>query len=376
MKTSSRKEGAQNAEPVKMKDSEPGQTPKICKFEELKGQYKIMREIGRGSYGVVFKAVCTVDYDSDKGLEYYDRDEVEDDHDGIQRFAVKRIFPTINAPYILIEMYILKYIKGHEFVTNLVAGYRQESQVSLVFEYQRSQSFLVFVESISQDDIKCYLFQLLSAVKHLSDLGIVHRDIKPSNFLWDPKSRKGILIDFGLSEVETDENGEPIKNPENDLVQKIVDLQRKMSIKHRTGTKGYMPPETIFNSPNQGSKVDIWAVGVIMLSFLMRRHPIISLNNTSRVKNFTISNLLPLSIIYGSNEFKKVAHDNGYGILMPDDIPKERKPWYDLVNEDFKTDSDALDLLDKMMKLSQDDRVTAEEALSHPYFDSLKSNFC
>lgn len=247
-----------------------------------------MREIGRGSYGVVFKAICSVDYDENKGLEYYDKDEIEDDHDGIQRFAVKRIFPTINAPYILIEMYILKYIKGNEFVTNLVAGYRQESQVSLVFEYQRSQSFLVFVESITQDDIKSYLFQLLSAVKHLSDLGIVHRDIKPSNFLWDPKSKKGILIDFGLSEIEVDDNGEAIKFADNEIVKKIVTLQQKMSIKHRTGTKGYMPPETIFNSPTQGSKVDIWAVGVIMLSFLMRRHPIISLNNTSRVKNFTI----------------------------------------------------------------------------------------
>jgi serine/threonine protein kinase len=86
-----------------------------------------------------------VDYEESKGLEYYDRDEVEDDDEGIQRFAIKRIFPTINAPYILIEMLILKLIKGHEYITNLVAGYRKESQVSLVFEYQRSQSFLVSV---------------------------------------------------------------------------------------------------------------------------------------------------------------------------------------------------------------------------------------
>ena len=84
-----------------------------------------------------------VDYDESKGLEYYDRDEIEDKDDGVQRFAIKRIFPTINAPYILIEMLILKMIKGHEYITNLVAGYRKESQVSLVFEYQRSQSFLV-----------------------------------------------------------------------------------------------------------------------------------------------------------------------------------------------------------------------------------------
>ena len=312
-----------------------------------------------------------MDYDEGKGLEFYDRDEKEEVEDGIQRFAIKRIFPTINAPYILIEMLILKLIKGSKYVTNLVAGYRKESQVSLVFEYQRSQSFLVFVESISKEDIKQYLYQLLSAVKHLSDRGIVHRDIKPSNFLWDPKSKTGILIDFGLSEIETDENYNPCKHEDDEIVQQIVELQKRMNIKNRTGTKGYMPPETIFNSPVQGSAVDIWAVGVIMLSFLMRRHPIISLNNTSKVKNFTIANLLPLTIIFGSEEFKPIAHENGYGMLIPDDIPKKRTNWEDLVNAEFKEDRDALDLLDQMLKLDKHDRITAEDALNHRYFDNV-----
>jgi len=73
-----------------------------------------------------------------------------------------------------------------------------------------------------------------------------------------------------------------------------------MNIKNRTGTKGYMPPESIFSSPNQGTAVDIWAIGVILLSFLMRRHPIISLNNTTKIKNFTIANLVPLALIFGA----------------------------------------------------------------------------
>ena len=48
------------------------------------------------------------------------------------------------------------------------------------------------------------MYQLLKAVKHLTDYGVIHRDIKPSNFLYDPHSHTGLLIDFGLSEIEVD----------------------------------------------------------------------------------------------------------------------------------------------------------------------------
>lgn len=51
-----------------------------------------------GSYGVVFKAIK--------------QDESDVDEDGRRRaYAIKRIFPTINAAFILIEMLILKYLK-------------------------------------------------------------------------------------------------------------------------------------------------------------------------------------------------------------------------------------------------------------------------
>lgn len=63
------------------------------------------------------------DYDEAKGLEYYDSDNYEDDESSVPRYAIKRIFPTINAPFILIEMLILKLVKGHDNVTDLIAAY-------------------------------------------------------------------------------------------------------------------------------------------------------------------------------------------------------------------------------------------------------------
>lgn len=61
-------------------------------------------------------------------------------------------------------------------------------------------------------------------MQHLSKFGVVHRDIKPSNILWDPKSKKGVLIDFGLSEIETDTQNNPKVLPDNETVKKIADL--------------------------------------------------------------------------------------------------------------------------------------------------------
>lgn len=196
------------------------------------------REIGRGSYGVVFKAVRNDPDDTDEAGNR-------------RQYAIKRIFPTINAAFTLVEMLILKLVDGQQNNADLIQGYRLEGQVSLVFRYQKSQPHLTYLTKMNLTEIKYYMRTLLTAVARLSELGVMHRDIKPTNFLYDPQSRTGLLIDFGLSEIEVDSSGNP-KNQamkDNPDVVKICNLQKTMKIKNRTGTKGYMPPEALFNFP-------------------------------------------------------------------------------------------------------------------------------
>ena len=51
----------------------------------------------------------------------------------------------------------------------------------------------------------------------------MHRDIKPTNFLYDPDTRTGLLIDFGLSEIEMDHvSGNPRNPKHKDKIQ--IDL--------------------------------------------------------------------------------------------------------------------------------------------------------
>ena len=68
------------------------------------------------------------------------------------------------------------------------------------------------------------MYCMIKAVEHLASKGIMHRDIKPSNFLYDRNKKTGLLIDFGLSELELTSQGKPIKNEDNDVVKKICQL--------------------------------------------------------------------------------------------------------------------------------------------------------
>ena len=222
-------------------------------------------------------------------------------------------------------------------------------------------------------EVKHYMWCILKAVEHLTNKGIMHRDIKPSNFLYDQNTRTGLLIDFGLSELEMTQNFKPLKNEENDLVKQIAMLQKQQKIRNRTGTKGYMPPEALFNFSAQTSAVDVWACGVIFLSFCAKRHPVISTNNAQKIKSFTIANLIPLTCLFGSNAVCEIAFKYGYGVLIPDEMKRDRTEWTDIC---VVKDPEALDLLDKMLQLDHTQRITAEDALQHQFFDSIREEKC
>lgn len=50
-------------------------------------------------------------------------------------------------------------------------------------------------------DVAAYMRDLFLACESMSQIGLIHRDIKPNNFCWNPYTKQGVLVDFGLAQV-------------------------------------------------------------------------------------------------------------------------------------------------------------------------------
>ena len=197
---------------------------------------------------------------------------------------------------------------------------------------------------------KSILFQLLLALDHLHKRSIAHCDITPSNLLlMDPNySIPGIvkLIDFGLSRVI--ENSGITKN-------------------YGVVTVWYRAPELLFGDTNYDTKIDIWSAGCIFAELLTGS----ALFATSRSQEED-----PLIF----NQVQVDAVINVLGRINENDLPStcthknQLHNWADSrgsnLNQWVKNaNPSALDLLNKMLCYNPAHRISAHDALRHPFFN-------
>lgn len=184
----------------------------------------------------------------------------------------------------------------------------------------------------------------------------------------------------------------------------------------RAGTPGYRPPEVLLKYPDQTTAVDIWAVGVIFLSILSTVYPFFKAPNdyvalaemvtifgdkVIRKTAFLLDRLVTLSqctnpldlrkicirfrnrLKYSSTELLKIYQnpdgscevckncDQFYFNCLCKDSKYTTEPPEE--GEDIFPDS-AYDLLSKLLEINPHKRITAEEALNHPFFMETENN--
>ena len=117
-----------------------------------------------------------------------------------RKLAIKHLVPTASPDRILMEVECLKSAEGKENVLQLLFVHRLLGNVIFAMPYIECSKFSEVIKTLDHVEARLYMKNLLMAVAHIHQLGIIHRDIKPANFLYDRKRKIFRLVDFGLAQ--------------------------------------------------------------------------------------------------------------------------------------------------------------------------------
>ncbi|XP_050793402.1 calcium/calmodulin-dependent protein kinase type II subunit beta isoform X3 [Gopherus flavomarginatus] len=259
-------------------------------------EYQLYEEIGKGAFSVVRRCVklCT-------GHEYAakiinTKKLSARDHQKLER-----------------EARICRLLK-HSNIVRLHDSISEEGFHYLIFDLVTGGELfedIVAREYYSEADASHCIQQILEAVLHCHQMGVVHRDLKPENLLLASKCKGAAvkLADFGLAiEVQGDQ-------------------QAWFGF---AGTPGYLSPE-VLRKEAYGKPVDIWACGVILYILLVGYPP------------------------FWDEDQHKLYQQIKAGAY---DFPS---PEWDTVTPEAKN------LINQMLTINPAKRITAHEALKHPW---------
>jgi len=116
----------------------------------------------------------------------------------------------------------------------------------------------------SEDDAKFYIAEIVLALQHLHDKGVVYRDLKPENIMLDHEGHVK-LSDFGLAKLKS---------------------SSFKQINTFCGTPEYLAPEIILEKGYTKS-VDWWALGCVLYEMLAGKHPFRRKNRADMYESIT-----------------------------------------------------------------------------------------
>uniref|UniRef100_A0A5F8G9T4 Mitogen-activated protein kinase 15 n=1 Tax=Monodelphis domestica TaxID=13616 RepID=A0A5F8G9T4_MONDO len=297
--------------------------------EHVSQLYLIKRRLGKGAYGIVWKAV---------------------DRRTGEIVAIKKIFDAFrnktDAQRTFREIMFLQEFDNHPNIIRLLNVIRAENDrdIYLVFESMDTDLHSVIRKGNLLKDIhKCYiLYQLLRATKFIHSGNVIHRDQKPSNVLLDADCCVK-LCDFGLARSLSQLHEEP-GNP---------------ALTEYVATRWYRAPEILLSSHRYTQGVDMWSLGCILGEMLLGRPLFPGTSTLNQLELILAAIPAPNKedfLTFGSDYSASVLHRMGprqlltLGSRLPPSTPPE-----------------ALDLLERLLVFDPEKRLTADEALRHPY---------
>ena len=290
--------------------------------------FAIVEKIGRGKYSEVFRGKNTT-----KSSD-----------------VVIKILKPVRKMKIKREIKILQNLAGGPNIIELldIVRDRHSKTPSLVFEFVDNIDFRVLYPTLTDYDLRYYLHELLTALDFCHANGIMHRDVKPHNVMINHRKRELRLIDWGLAE--------------------FYHPGREYNV--RVASRYFKGPELLVDLRDYDYSLDMWSLGCMMGQMIFRRDPMFKGRDN-------YDQLVRIAMVLGTSEL--VDYLEKYDLELDphyDGIlgSHRRQPWKSFVDNDNKRyhTPEALDLIDKLLKYDHQERLTAQEAMQHPYFAPVR----
>lgn len=271
------------------------------------GNYRFTgKRLGKGNFAIVEEAVHSV-LNMKVAIKIMDINELKEDYVIRNLYREAKILSKLAHPSIATLFQTMQYGNMYYLVMELVGG----GDLCNFIRTQRNGR-------LEEHCTRLFARQLVSAISHMHNLGIVHRDLKMENVMLSSNNDRIKIVDFGLSNVYTGD-----------------------SLMHtHCGSPEYAAPELFVEGKPYGPEVDLWSLGVILYGMAVGQLPFVS---GSR-------NVQPTT-----QRRDKLIEQINRGLSAP-----HRKALA-LFSVDFKT------MMDKLLVADSSKRINIGELCFHPW---------
>eukprot|EP01091_Cochliopodium_minus_P002787 TRINITY_DN12647_c0_g1_i1.p1 TRINITY_DN12647_c0_g1~~TRINITY_DN12647_c0_g1_i1.p1 ORF type:complete len:319 (-),score=74.89 TRINITY_DN12647_c0_g1_i1:31-963(-) len=298
-------------------------------FMSINDRFRKESKIGKGTYGVVYKAfdLKTNNYIALKKIIVHGEEE------GIPATSLR-------------EIALLKEVSKHRNIVKLTDVINENHKLYLAFEFldKDLKGFMNCCQGmIPKDLVKSYTYQLLLGISFCHIHRVLHRDLKPQNLLID---KNGLLkiADFGLA--------------------------RAFSIPlpvytHEVVTLWYRAPEVLMGQEKYSTPIDMWSIGCIFAE-MITKIPLFP-------GDCEIDELYKIFQLLGTPSNEVWSNVTDLPEYRPTFPKWKAKPLESAVTVEGNVlvDKEGLDLLKQLLIYEPSKRISGRRSLEHPYFNSV-----
>ncbi|XP_036838834.1 cyclin-dependent kinase 15 isoform X1 [Oncorhynchus mykiss] len=289
--------------------------------------YLNLEKIGEGTYATVYKGISRI-------------------NGHLVALKVIRMKTEEGVPFTAIrEASLLKGLK-HANIVLLHDIIHTKEALTFVFEYVQTDLAEYMTQhpgGLHSYNVRIFMFQLLRGLSYIHGRRILHRDLKPQNLLISYLGELK-LADFGLARSKSI----PCQTYSSEVV-----------------TLWYRPPDVLLGSTDYSTALDIWGAGCIFIEMLQGTpaFPGVADVFEQLQKIWAVVGVPTEESWPGVNELPNFRPE----WFQPCEPQQFRNVWKRLSQLPYKTE----DLAQQILITIPRDRVSAQDALQHPYFNTL-----